>query len=413
MIASLFLVFLGHPALASDAPELSLREVLDYADHYSPGLKASAARETEAQSQVGIAKSYYYPDLSFEAVDSTGFPGSSGALGIKGLMGSPYRSELGAGLLLTQDLLDFGRTYRVTASKAEARSQEKLTDIDRSQLDEKLIADYFDCVLNRAQKESWSELATDSNLVAKEVERFVRTGQRSIVDRYLSRLQEQEALTQSANFETREKVSIERLSVLTGLNTPFRCPSLGSENGALRAPTGENPIVAYARGQLEAANAKLSRAKSENLPKLVGVASAGFLQNTRVVPKENYALGIGLEIPIFEGFRIQEQVNQNAALVDEKDYLVQASQLKLDDLNHQLDEGIQSAAVRVDHLNRELKLAVDAFDLAKKRYFAFQGTLVDVRDSLTNLGRVKSDLNSSRADFLKSKYLKDVLNGAR
>jgi outer membrane protein len=417
MITVLLLFFLNRPVLAAEtfgSPEISLRKILDSADQYSPDLKASGARENAAQSQVGIAQSYYLPNLNFEAIDSTGFAGSSGALDVQGLMGSPYRSQFSAGFVLTQNIVDFGRTYYgVQTSKAEAKSEEKRTDIDRYQLDQNVIQDYFDCVLNRAQKETWSEIAKDSGLVTKEVDRFVRTGQRSVVDRYLADLQKEQALTQSANFETREKVSIQRLALVTGLDPDFRCPLLGDEKAALRAPQGENPIVAYARDQLDAANAKLSQSKTENLPKIVGIASAGYLQDTHFVQKQDYALGIGLEIPIFEGFRVKDQVNQNAALVDEKDYLVQASKLRLEDLNRQLDERIESASVRVDHLGRELKIAVDGFDLAKKRYLDFQGTLVDVRDSLNYLSNVKTELNASQADYLESKYLKDVLNGAR
>lgn len=404
------------PAYASAAPELTIRQMIDSANQYNPNLKASQSREVQARGDIGIAKSYYLPNLSFQAIDSTGYPASNGELGISGLMGSPYRSELGAGFVLTQNLFDFGRTYYgVRASEAQARSQEKATDVGRYQTDQELLEAYFDCVLNRAQKESWSQLAKDSALVAKEVDRFVQTGQRSIVDRYLSNLQKEEALTQTARFETRERVSTQRLGVLTGLSTSFRCPSLKEIDGAtgLRPATQENPIIAYAREQRQAAESRLDQSRSENLPKLVGMASAGMLQDTRLVPKQNYALGIGLVIPIFEGFRVKSQTDRDAALVQEKDFLVQASQFGLDDVNHQLDEKIESAQVRSEHLDRELTLAEEGFDVAKKRYFSFQGTLVDVRDSLTNLARVKSDLNESKAEYLESKYVKDVLNGAR
>jgi outer membrane protein len=404
------------PAVAADVPELSIRQIVDLANQYNPGLKASQTRETQAQKEVGIAKSSYLPNLSFEAIDSTGYAASSGALGISGLMGSPFRSEAAAGFVLTQDIFDFGRTYYgVKASEARAQGQEKATDVDRYRADQEAIQAYFDCVLNRAQKDSWTELAKDSALVAHEVERFVLTGQRSIVDRYLANLQKEEALTQTARFETREKISVKRLSIITGLSTPFQCPALSSLNNdsGLRPPSGENPIVAYARDQRQAAESKLSQSKAENLPKVVGIASAGMLQDTRVVDKQDYALGIGLEIPLFEGFRVKDQVDRDAAAVEEKEFLVQASQYDLDDLNQQLDEKIESAAVRNQHLNGELNLAVEGFDTAKKRYFSFQGSLVDVRDSLTYLAQVKSDLNESKAEYLESKYVKEVLNGAR
>ncbi len=47
-------------------------------------------------------------DLGGRAVDSWGFPGSSGYLGIGGLMGSPFRSGEAGGLVATDTLFDFG-----------------------------------------------------------------------------------------------------------------------------------------------------------------------------------------------------------------------------------------------------------------------------------------------------------------
>jgi outer membrane protein TolC len=299
-------------------------------------------------------------------------------------MGSPYRSGLGAGVVFTETLYDFGRTSnRVQSFEHQLESQKQDTEITRYQLNREVIQAYFSCALDRSQKTIWTRLQNDADVVEREVDRFVKTGQRSVVDHYLAETQKQEARTAAADYETRETQAEKRLAVLMGVGVEggeLKCPELPTaENFGLLAPPPVNPLISRAQADLKAAQSQL----------------------------------IGLSIPIFEGFRIEENVNRAAAQVSEKDFSLQASQQLLDNLNQQYDETILSTRTRLSYLGPELKLAEAAFDLAKKRYFSFQGDLLDVRAALANLTRVLLDENSTRARYLESKELKEVLNGAK
>ncbi|MDR3606807.1 MAG: TolC family protein [Oligoflexia bacterium] len=411
------------PAQAdSSKGALTLREALDLGQAYSPGLKAARSRESQAHSDIGIAKSTYYPSVSAQAIDSAGFPGSTAVLRVGGLMGSPYRSGLGAGVVFTQILTDFGRThYGVTASEFAEERQKQDTEVTRYQVDQEIIEAYFNCTLNQAQIDIWTSLAKDADVVAKEVNHFVQTGQRSIVDRYLAETQLEEAQTAIADFRAREDVSKKRLAVLIGTPTTtesapptFACPSVLSLDRrlGLLGSDAPNPFVSRAEKDLKSAQAQLDQAKADHLPVLVGTGSAGYLQDERLVNRADYSLGIGISIPLFEGFKISENVKRTAALAQEKDFTLTASRLFVDDYNQRYDETILAAATRLEHLETELKLARKAFDIAKKRYFAFQGDLLDVRAALSNLTRVLVDQNNTRAQYLQFKGFKEVLNGA-
>jgi outer membrane protein TolC len=402
-------------ALADAPHELTLREALDFAQNYSSELKAADTRVTEAKSSVAVARSYYYPTLEAQATDSSGFPGSTSYLAVGGLMGSPYRSGLGAGVVFTETLYDFGRTSNhVQSLEHQLESQKQDTEISRYRLNQEVIQAYFSCTLNRSQKTIWTRLQNNADVVEREVDRFVQTGQRSVVDHYLAETQKQEARTAAADYETREAQSEKRLAVLMGVYGELKCPELPTaEDFGLLAPPAVNPLISRAQADLKAAQSQLSGARSEHLPTLVGMGSVGYLEDQRLVDHSNYSLGIGLSIPIFEGFRIEENVNRTAAQVSEKDFSLQASQQLLDNLNQQYDETIVSTRTRLSYLGPELKLANDAFNLAKKRYFSFQGDLLDVRAALANLTRVLLDENSTRARYLESKELKEILNGAK
>lgn len=413
-ILLLFMLFNFSTALAS---EITLRQALDQAQNYSPDLKASQSREVEAVSSAGIAQSYYYPSIEAQAIDSTGFPGSTGYLGIGGLMGSPFRSGLGAGVVMTETLFDFGRTVnRVESREHQIESRKQDTEVTRARLNQEVIQAFFGCSLNRTQKETWLELRSDAEVIQREVNHFVQTGQRSIVDRYLAETQIQQARTASADYETRQTESQKRLAILMGAGpkADWVCPVLKPDQAlGLSAQTPVNPIIARAAADLQSIQSQLSAEKAENLPTIVGLGSVGYLQDTRLVNRTDYSLGIGISIPLFEGFRIKDTIDRSAAEVQEKDFNLQASRQLLDDLNQQYNETILSTANRLQHLTDELKLAQEAFNLAKKRYFAFQGELLDVRETLSNLIRVSVDENTTLASYLQSKESKEVLNGAK
>jgi outer membrane protein len=398
----------------ADVPELSIQEALEKADVYSPELKAAASRESQAKSRIGISKSAYLPDVQLEAIDSTGFPGSTSALGVTGLVGSPFRSGFSAGAVLTQNIFDFGRThYGVKAAESDLKSQEFSTQISRFQTEQNLIAAFVDCSLNRSQQEAWEELSRDTELVSREVDRFVNTGQRSIVDRYLARAQKEQATTNTLDYTAREQVAITRVTLLTGMTSAFICPSLNGSSSSLLlkySAQGENPFLQYAQTRVSAAENRLKRTQSENLPEVVGMASAGYLQNTHLVESQDYSLGVGIVFPLFQGFRIKNEVDEAASKLQEQDFLVESSRLELENINAQYDEKLKSSQARIENLNIEIENAVTAFNVAKKRYLGFQGTLVDVRDALTNLARVKGDLNEAKATFFEYQFLKTTLN---
>src|ERR1700730_17624545 len=118
-----FICLFGVSALAN-VNEISLDEVLVQVDAKDPSITAARFREKASIENVGVAKSSYLPEVSLEAIDSTGFPGSSGLTGVGGLMGSPYRSGVAAGLVAKEVLWDFGQiSNRVGVAEEEASSK--------------------------------------------------------------------------------------------------------------------------------------------------------------------------------------------------------------------------------------------------------------------------------------------------
>ncbi len=394
---------------------ISLRKVMQLAEKNSRFLDESQLREIAAQKSINIAEANYFPTIDAEAINTSGFPGSNGALGIEGIMGSPFRSELSAGVIAQQTLLDFGRTERdIKVARYEAKYSHENSKVTQYEIKQLALQTYYDCASFRTQRNTWSHLAKESTLITKEAMQFVRTGQRSIVDGYLSQAQTKEAKTATAFYAARLKESTRELAIIMGVKTgSFSCPALSQRLSKWQNSDGTlhfSPLVSRAIVGNEVAQAKLAREKVEYLPKVVLDASAGTLQTARLVPVQNYAFGIGVTMPLINE-HTRREIQRARALAIAQEEEVDAQKQLLAESNGKYDEIIKSSEVRLANLSQELVLANKAFNVAKRRYFSLEGELVDLREAFTNLSRTKTDIDKTRAVLLQAKGSKALLNG--
>ncbi|MFI5349178.1 MAG: TolC family protein [Elusimicrobiota bacterium] len=398
------------------AHELTLAEVLEQGEQNSPRLKASRLQEKAAHEGVGAAQSAYVPSIAAEGIDSWGFPGSSGAMGIGGLMGSPYRSGAAGGLVATDTLFDFGRTYSsVKTAKDFEDLQRGGTAVEKYTVDADILRTFYACSRFRSEHEVWDSLHGETEIVAKEVVKYVETGQRSIVDKYLALAQVEEARTERNYFKSRMESTASRLALLIGSSEKdLSCPALpaADEPVPLYPTGGENPYVMVSQTEVDLAKSRLGLAKADFLPKIVGVASVGGMERVRLVERTDYSGGLGIILPLFDGLGTVHRVGQARATLDAKTQELGAVRLQMDEANARYDEIIDASKARIEHLKTEQKLAEDGFSVAKSRYFKFQGTLVDLRDALRNLGRIETDLRETQANLLEASGSKALLNGS-
>lgn len=410
ILAGFSLVF-STQALAAN--ELSLQDAFTSLEKTSPALQALKFRAKASEAGVSVAKAGYLPSLSFEAIDSTGFASSSSYLGIGGLMGSPFRSGYAYGLVAKGTLWDFGRTSNnVAVSEKEVDLDKQDTVVQAQNLKVEVLESYYDCAQNNSEKNLWTELVSETQYILKEASHFVKTGQRSIVEKYLINSQMEEALTSKASYGERYKASHERLGILIG-KKEFTCPELSSEESPLKMRTNlfeNNILVNRTKALADLAEARKERAKSSYLPELIAMGSLGNAEDTRLVgSQQNYSASIGFVFPLFDG-KTSAEVERANAQVAQYHQEVASSQQAVDDMNAKFDEVITSEQVKLEHLKKEFAIADEGYKIAKKRYFTLQGTLVDLREALRNWARTKSEIYNSRAALLKATGKKSLLN---
>ncbi len=397
--------------------EMSLEQVFRYAIANHPAIEASEYAEQGKQQNEKVAQAAYYPTINAMALESTGFPGSAGATGVLGLMVSPFHSGPTAGIVLEQNIWDFGRTpSAVRLAEKETRLAKEDTALSGMKIGNVAQETYFLCSRDRSLAEDYSRITRESELIEKEVGNFVRVGQRSIVDKYISQSQTEQVRTLADDAKKSFELDQQKLAHLTGQkdSTPL-CPLL--EEAAVLAPdvplpVDSSPLLSLFQARTEVSKARLRLFETDYNPRIVGMASAGWLSGTVLgIPKENYSAAIALILPLFEGFKTKSQVREGELRLLYHERLEDATRFGIREANLTFDRGIESARLRITHLKGEMKLAETGFQMAKQRYLDMQGTLIDLRESLRNLARTFSELRMALYELATQNTSKSLLNG--
>jgi outer membrane protein TolC len=375
--------------------ELSLADTIKAAIAASPRLKSARFREEALREEIRSQKSAYLPQLDVAVVASAGDPGSFAFLGVDNNFSASQRLGEGASLVLRQDLYDFGRTSSLVAvAEARQNAESKQRGIYKAEVAREVLRAYLDCSFLKAQVENARFIARQTALIARETGRFVRSGQRSIIERYLVDAELKESETRVAELGARATMTERRLAIEMGrpeAEAPSCEPLAAAESGIrdLERLHGPSPILEAQEAKIRAAQSRLENAKAETRPTIVGMATGGYWASERV-PNDhmNYSLGVGITLPLFSGFRIESNIDREAADLHAEEALLAHSRLTLDTAGSRYDEDTSAIGVRLEFLKSEKALAKTAFDLARSRYLSFQGTMIDLRETIRNMRRI-------------------------
>jgi outer membrane protein TolC len=394
------------PEVRGEGSNSTLAETVRLAVLHSPEISAAELGELKAQSLVKANQAGYLPSLEAEAVDSTGFAGSSAGLGLLGIPASPFREGPAAGLVLEQTLLDFGRTAnKVRSAEKERAANAAQIGVSKFQVTLAAIDSFVACSLYRSETEFWRAMREETNQIRAEVITYVQTGQRSVVESKLAENQFEEAAAAEDSSREKLRFSLERIALLTGAPAGPPCPPLpGPEESTpvLTREWGEDPRVEKAAADFSLASARFEEKKSDFLPKVVGLASAGMLSETRLIGKENFAAVVGISFPLFDGFRTTHEVEAAGVEQNQRERELDAAREQAALLDNRIGSRAESARQRLIHLKRELVSSRQGYTLAKRRYREFKGNLLELREALRDLERTQSELDIETADFFSA-----------
>lgn len=396
---------------------LSLSEIMLRAESYSPNLKAAEENEQSAQQSIRISQSLYYPTLDATAIDSTGFPASANApVGFNGLMSSPFRVGLTGGAYTAFTFFDLTREYGVKAAHYSLQASREETKVQRLDVDLNAMNLYMDAVLNRAQRDAWKGIQDVVDRLYGVVKKFVRNGQYSEVTSWLLKNQTEQALRKQEDFDLAYQAALRRIEIYIGASAGSvdveGLQTLQHAADDLAAHhLAESPLVSQPKVQTQVSQAVTMQQRAQNWPRVMGIASAGGMDSSRLEPIQDYSAWIGLTFPIFEGFRISAEEQRAQAQTEKMADQARQAELDLEDSDTKYEQQTKTHWSDIEHLRIEKDDALKALKLAEHRYVTFVGDLADVRDSLYSYESAESELNAAEVELYRSMLSRALVDG--
>ncbi len=406
--------FAGAPSSA-----LTLPQVLRMAEDYNPDLKAAKAQEVQAEKEITIQQSFYYPTLNLQGLASSGFPGSNqhGFIGTAGLVDSPFADAPVGGLVSKLNILDLTIPFKVSSARYFLEATKQHTEIIRYEVDWKALGYYFDSIRYLSDYLIWKDIYHRARVLQHIVERLVKTGQHNLADQYLIEVQAGLASAEQKAYHKRYTASLKNLALFIGKKPEdMVVPSFRTfDKASLKkiAPGAVSAFILKAVADAESAHSLVNANKAENYPKVIGLGSIGGMAAARLTPVNDTSVGVGLNFPLFEGFRIQSGVKKAQGFETERQEQIKGLKLYVDEANARYDESIAYDQARIGVLKPLAKTTESAFSEARQRYLNYIGPLVDLRDAIQYLAQAQGELNDSETDLWFNAASKAVLNGGK
>ena len=387
---------------------LSLDAAINAALENNPATRAAWQEARAAEAALGSRRSALFPELDLNASFTRSRNAAQGGRSIT------LSDAYGPSLALSYLLFDFGGR---SAQIEEARQTLIATNFAQNQTIQNTIL--------RVEQAYYGYLGAKSLLASQEA--TVRERQTSLdaakarhdagVATVADVLQAQTALSQAQlNYETFEG-SLRNfegsLSTAMGLppTTTFTTGELapdvpldtisGAVDQLIARAEESRPDLAAARADVERSRARVREVRAEGLPTFSltsSVASTTF-RGAANVTTQPYSAGISMRFPLFTGFRttydVREAQAQEQVAIEDARGLEQQIDLQVWTSYYSL----QTAGQRVKTSRDLLTAAQQSADVARSRYRAGVGSILDLLTAEAALESARAQEVQSRADF--------------
>lgn len=394
------------PATVAGAPigkgeVLTVDRCVKIALEKHPSIIAGTHAVEAASSRVGQARSGYYPQVSLSSDYSK-----------YSLAADPTNTVLeqyAADATLTQSIFEFGKTWSQVTIEQRNRDAARADLRDATNQVVLNVRGAYYSVLQA--KKSVDVLADTVALFEKHLEQakgFFETGVKSKFD--VTKAEVDLSNAQLNLIRGKNSLRIARVTLNNAMGMPdapeyeiqddlsYHAYAVSFEEAVQKAFANRPDLTALV-ARKEAADESISLARKGFLPALTG--NANYTRVDSVYPPEQsgWSAGLTLTFPLFNGFLTHYQVreakeNFNVARANEESL---RQQILLDVQQAYLN--LHEAGERVGVAELTVRQAEESYDIAKGRYEAGVGSIIEETDALVALRNAKLGLISAQADY--------------
>ena len=396
---------------------LDLEWVIQEVVEHHPLVKSADEAIKSADAQIGLAKSGYYPNIDFNANVTTIGPVPTLTLSDKGKFSFVPRNNLTGQFNVHQNIYDFGKTTQGIAMADEGKLiMQQSKDQVKQVLALQSIRIYYSLdFLQEAIKIKAEQLQTLNEHLDFVVKKKA-TGSATDYEVLSTKVKISGIESQLLDLKAAREVQLSALNALLGL--PSEMPHKVKQSLSINLPVIEhdsmiNHAFTYrnemmiARQREQLASMKVEMEKTKNNPSLFFVANGGvkngFVPEIKKI-RPNYAVGLGVNIPIFDATREKYNVIKAQSAVETT---VLETEVTRRDISGEVVESvtkIQTAAQKVTQAKLQLEQANEALSLAKASYQSGVITNLDMLDAATAVSESQLQLLKSQIDYVVNVY---------
>lgn len=380
-----------------------LRTLLNQSFTYYPRFRELDQAVQLSQQRVELANLGTQPSVSANGsytyiwpVPAIDFPDGSG--GVKNFKFQPNHN-VSTGLSALAPIYDFGRTkLAIERARLDVQQAKNNIEYNRAQLAAQVANVYYTIIyLNKS-------IAVQDSVIAvlqankKQVEDKYKNGDALKLDVLTMQNNIDIEQNRKADLQNQLAKQYNLLQFATGQGSvspvaSFDFTASMSDTAlALQAAQTNNLDYVLAQNRIKAAEADVAISKLANKPTVTANAATGFrngFQPDIDKFKFNYAVGVGVSVPIFTGGK-EKKGTQIAQSV------VRQNELALESLNNQYRRDIKQAFVdiqtsrdRLRTVEEQISIAKEALRVAQSRYTNGISTNIELLNANTNLQRIE------------------------
>ena len=403
---------------------LSWEQAIRTAIEKQPLIKIAEHEVLESQALVKQIESANYPQVSGIVSSSAGNTRVLANLGISGSLPKPTNYLASPGIRADYLITDFGQTaHRILSQKSIAASAEKAVLTAKALTILNVEQAYLNCLKQQRLVDISREVLSERELIRQQTEVFYRRQLRSKLDLDFASVESNRAEVVLIKAQNNLVLAFAALNTAMGLQGPGTylleptvlsvTPSASPES-LVQDALNQRPELLGSKDRIQAAEDALQVAKALRFGSVTGIGTLAYTwwgHEERPSGKEVsnpgakmgwYGLGATSSVPLYTGGRIEGQIEEADARKGEtqattrsiaNDIVLQVAQAYLSRLT--AEQQIKVSEEKVAH-------AREALTLARGRYKASLGSILDVTTATTDLLSAEVGLADAQYDYRAS-----------
>ncbi|HNX65778.1 MAG TPA: TolC family protein [Bacteroidales bacterium] len=404
---------MAQAALPADSVSLNaaLRQVIE---NY-PAIEKSVQESKAADARVGLAKTSYYPDISINSTYSRIGPVSSFTLPGYGTFSLYPENNFSATINYNQVIYDFGKTAKGVNYEKQNRELVNTSSVAlRQKISLSVVNVYYSIVFLQEAIRIKNEQISTLNEHLTYVEKKQETGSATKYDILTTQVKISSLESQKTDLQTVLKTVVCQMNSLLGTtesNTlvlkrdlqPFA--PVPATDSLLSLASALRPEMKLAAQRTELAELRYKVINNQNNPSINLFSAVGFKNGyTPDIDKEkaNYAVGLGLKVPVYDAGRKKNNLIQAKADIEcsKQDEELTRRAVVNEVIENQAN--LEAAIQKIAQTELQLQQAKQAYALAEVSFKSGVITNLELLDSSTSLSEARLAVLKARIDYSQS-----------